>query len=204
MDSLHLKSGVRGLISPVFLAGLLTGCGHMPVIVIMPHDALSAEEHTRLGVSYEEQGLRADAHIQFEAALEKDPNYAPAWMAKGNDSFAAGDLKSAERSFRRVLKLSPHHAGASNNLAMIYVSQNINLDEAEQLAQEALAQDGPIKPYLFDTLANIYLRQRRYPDAKAALTQAEEAAPPDNAAVRDQLLKTRALIAAAEGAEAAR
>ena len=72
-----------------------------------------------------------------------------------------------------------------------------DLKSAERLTQEALAQDGPLKPYILDTLAHIRLRQKRYPEARAALDQAQATAP-DNDAVRQRLLETRALIDAAQ------
>ena len=186
----------RALIPTLALAGLFAGCAHLPILIV-PRDPLSAEEHVRLGAAYEAQDLRKEAAEQYEFALKKDPAYVPAWMASGNASFEAGDFKNAERCFRRALKLSPHHAGAANNLAMIYLAQNINLDEAERLARWALAQDGPLKPYILDTLANIDLRRKRYPEARAALDQAQEIAPPENAAVRKRLLETRTLLDAA-------
>lgn len=183
----------RALIAPAVLAGLLAGCGHLPVL-IAPRDPLSAEEHAGLGAAYEAQGLRREAVEQYQAALKKDPAYVPAWMAFGNASFEAGELKKAERSFRRVLKLSPRHPGAANNLAMAYLARNKRLDEAERLAQEALAQDGPLKPYILDTLAHIYLRQKRYPEAADALDRAQAAARPENEAVGKRLRQTRALV----------
>jgi hypothetical protein len=47
-------------------------------------------------------------------------------------------------------------------------------------------------------LADIRLRQKRYPEARAALDQARAAAAPDNDAVGKRLLETRALIDAAQ------
>lgn len=156
----------RALIAPAVLACLLAGCSHLPALII-PRDPLSAEEHARLGAAYEAQGLKKDAAGQYQAALKKDPAYVPAWMAAGNAAFDAGDFAGAERAYRRVLKLSPRHAGADNNLAMLYLAQNRDLDEAERLAREALAQDGPFKANILDTLAAIELRRRRPPVAKA-------------------------------------
>jgi tetratricopeptide (TPR) repeat protein len=186
----------RALISALALAGLLSGCGHLPVLIV-PLDPLSAEEHVRLGAAYEAQGLRPEAVAQYEDAFKTDPEYAPAWMAFGNASFDAGDFKSAERSFRRVLKLSPGHAGAGNNLAMVYLAQGVKLDEAERLAREALAQGGPLKPYILDTLANVDLKRKRYPEARADLDQALAVVPPDSEAVLSRLRQTRALVDAA-------
>ena len=185
------------VIRPIVFAIILTGCGHIPTLII-PRDPLSAEEHTRLGGTYEAQGLHKEAVAQYALALDKDPAYLPALMSSGNAAFMAGDLKSAERAFGRALKISPGHAGAENNLAMVYLTQNKDLDMAEHLAQKAAAQDDPLKPYFLDTLANVYLRQKRYDEAKVALDQAQAATAPDNAAVGKQLVETRALLNAAQ------
>jgi tetratricopeptide (TPR) repeat protein len=168
--------------------------------LIGSRDALSPEEHVRLGTSYEAQGLRAQAVGQYEAAVRRDPACAEGWLAMGNIAFTDGRLKEAETSFRKALKASPHHPGAGNNLAMVILARNGNLPEAEALAQDALRQAGALRPYILDTLANIYLRERRYADAAAAIDQAEAATPPDSRLVRDQLLATRNNIKAAAAA----
>jgi tetratricopeptide (TPR) repeat protein len=186
----------RALSPALALASLLAGCGHLPVLIV-PRDPLSAEEHARLGASYEAQGLRREAGEQYGAAVRKDPAYASGWMAYGNFSFDGGDLKNAENSFRRVLKLSPRHAAADNNLAMVYLAQGVKLDEAERLAREALAQEGPLKPYILDTLANVDLKRKRCSEARADLDQAQAAAPPGDAAVLKRLDETRAQVDAA-------
>ena len=183
----------RAMIRIGLLSILAAGCGHIPMLAA-GRDPLSAEEHARLGAAYEAQGLQKEARAQYEAALHKDSDYVPALMASGNAAFAAGDLKSAARLFRRVLKLSPDYPAAQNNLAMSYLARNKDLAEAELLAQKAAAADGPLKAYALDTLANVYLRQKRYPEAKAALEQAQVSTPADNDAVRKQLLVTSALL----------
>lgn len=172
---------------------LLGACAHIPPLTKY-HDPLSAEEHARLGASYETQGLREEAVGQYRSVLRQDPSNVPAEMALGNMAFEDGDLKGAERYYQRVLKVSPSHAGAGNNLAMVFLAQNRKLAQAEQLAQEALRQNGPLKPYILDTLANIYVRQNRYAEARAALDQAEAAAPPDDRSFQGRLHKTKELV----------
>jgi tetratricopeptide (TPR) repeat protein len=162
----------RRLLLPGGLWALLSSCAHLPPLVPF-RDPLSAQEHAQLGASYEAQGLRAEASQQYEAALRRDPSFVEAWMASGNLSFEDGDLRRAERAYRRVLRLSPHHAGASNNLAMVLLARNRDLARAEQLALDAFEQDGPLRPYILDTLANIYQRQGRRAEAEAAWLQAD-------------------------------
>ena len=192
------SQGVRRRFAPaaLALAGLLAACAHLPPL-LRSGDALAPEEHVRLGTSYEAQGLRAEALAQYQAAVRRDPACAEGWLALGNIAFTDGRLKEAEASFRKALKASPHHPGASNNLAMVALARGGSMPEAEALAQDALRQGGSLRPYVLDTLANIYLRERRYADAAAVIDQAEAAAPPDSPLVRAQLLATRDSIKAA-------
>jgi hypothetical protein len=80
---------------------------------------------------------------------------------------------------------------------MVVLAGNGSLTEAEALAQDALLTAGTLRPYVLDTLANIYLRERRYAEAEGAVAQAEAATPPENSAVLAQLLETRKSIGAA-------
>jgi tetratricopeptide (TPR) repeat protein len=175
-------------------------CSHLPPL-IPAADALSAPEHVQLGLSFEAQGLREDAAKQFEAAVRRDPACADCWMALGNFGFENGRLESAETAFRRALKAAPHHPGAENNLATALLARGGSLAEAEALALDALGRDGDLRPYILDTLANVYLRQGRFVEAAAAVRQAEAAAPADAVAVRVQLKATRAAVDAGAARE---
>ena len=175
------------------LAASFAACARSPRLG-GPGGALAPEEHVRLGTAYEEQGLRAEAAGQYEAAVRSDPACAECWLALGNLAFTEGRLKEAGTCFRKAGKASPGHAGAANNLAMVILARNGSLPEAEALAQDALRNAGALKPYILDTLANIFLRERRYAEAEAAIDQAEAAAPPENGLMRAQLLETRKSI----------
>lgn len=115
--------------------------------------ALSAREYFELGQAYEHQGLENEALSAYRSALYRDDSFEPALLALGNAAFAAGDLREAERCFKRVLKKNPAHGAANNNLAMVYLTERRNLDRAAALARKALATDA--KPYAEDTLAQI-------------------------------------------------
>jgi tetratricopeptide (TPR) repeat protein len=154
-------------------------------------DPLSADEHMRLGSSYEDQSLRSAATKEYAAALRKEKDYLPALMALGNVAFQDGDLIESEIYYRRVLKLVPDHAGANNNLAMVFLVRGSRLDTAETLAKTALKNAGPFKPYVLDTLANVYMREGRYPDAKAILDEAESECSPTNTLLREHLSQSR-------------
>ena len=175
------------------VVGMFTACAHTPQLG-SSSDTLAPEEHLRLGASYEAQGMLSEAVGQYEAAVRLAPSCAECWLALGNTAFTEGRLNDAEISFRKALEAAPHNPGASNNLAMVVLARNGSLPEAEALAQDALRNSGPLRPYVLDTLANIYLRQERYAEAFTAINQAEEATPVDNLKVREQLQKTRKSI----------
>jgi Flp pilus assembly protein TadD len=148
---------VRGL--RLVLAGALAASGCALPKVFRDRDPLNADEHARLGAAYETQGEKPAADEQYRLAIALDPRHEGAWMALGNRAFEERRFAKARRCYLRVLRLEPHHPGASNNLAMVYLAQDTRLDEAEALARDALAADGPLKPYILDTLAQIQKRR---------------------------------------------
>ena len=174
----------------ILMWGVLQGCSAFPQLV-RHTDPLTSDEHLRLGAAYEAQGLTEDAAKQYEAAWQLQKNNGPALIALGNLAFKSGDLKTAESRYRQVLQLDPHHAGANNNLAMIYLSRGNDLKTAEQFALSALTQGGSLKPYVLETLADIYIQQERYAEARKSLDEADAVAPSDNKPLREQLAKTR-------------
>jgi tetratricopeptide (TPR) repeat protein len=184
----------NGMVLWLFLAAaVLQGCSTLPSLV-RHRDPLTANDHLRLGESYETQGLQEAALQQYQAAFKLQKNNIPALVAWGNLAFLRGDWKTAAQCYRRILRLEPTHAGANNNLAMVDLATGKDLDLAEQRAQMALKQGGPLRPYVLDTLATIYIQEGRYPEAKKALDDAVSVASPDNRPLRDQLAKTRAKL----------
>ena len=168
----------------------LPACSSLPRMNV-PHDPLTAEDHVALGTAYEAQGLKDLAAREFQAALEQRKDYPPALISLGNLAFEAGALADAEEYYRRVLEVDSSQPSANNNLAMVYLQRGERLAEAERLARTALAQGGPLKPYVLETLANIYFRQGRHREVKEALDEAEVIVPSSNTTLRARLAKTR-------------
>ncbi|MDD5303096.1 MAG: tetratricopeptide repeat protein [Elusimicrobia bacterium] len=150
-------NGLRRVLAAA-LAASLAGCVQLPRI-FRDRDPLTADEHARLGAAYEAQGEKKAADAQYLRAVALDRRHEGAWMALGNRAYEEGDFDKARRCYLRVLSLAPRHPGASNNLAMVYLAQDRRLEEAEALAKDALAREGPLKPYLLDTLAQIHKRR---------------------------------------------
>lgn len=171
-------------------------CSRLPRIVVL-HDPLTADEHVKLGTSYEAQGLKEMAAQEFQAALRKQSTYAPAFIGLGNLRFEEGGLQEAEDYYRRALDIDPDHPAANNNLAMVYLTRGERLDEAERLAHNALKRESPLQPYILDTLANIYARQGRCQEATTALQEAAAVAPSENKILQERLVQLRRELAVA-------
>ena len=120
-----------------------------------------------------------------------DPLTAEEHVQLGNSYEEQGLHDRAIEQFQEALHLQKNNAVALNNLAMVYLAAGKDLSKAERWAQMALNQGGPLKPYVLDTLATIYIQEHRYPEARKALDEAARAAPTDNKALGDQLAKSR-------------
>jgi tetratricopeptide (TPR) repeat protein len=154
-------------------------------------DGFALGDHVRLGATYAVKGLPDSARREYEAALALDQGCAPAWVGLGNLAFEHGEYRKAQRLYRKALKTDPGHPSANNNLAMIMIiKRKRNMDDALQMALTALPRSGRLRPYVLDTLAQVYMRQGRYPLAKAALDEAEQNAPEDER-FRKRLLESR-------------
>lgn len=174
---------------------VFSACSDLPGILIL-HDPLTPEEHVTLALTYEIEG-RSDLAVQeYEGALRQKQGYVPALIGLGNLAFERGAVNEAEAHYRRALTTDPEDPGANNNLAMLYLTQRKKLDEAERLASLALAQGGPLQPYVLDTMAHIYAVQGKHREAQMALNKAEVLAPSYDRALHQRLAQLQQELAA--------
>jgi protein O-GlcNAc transferase len=85
-------------------------------------------------------------------AIERDPQFAPAYYALGRLGEAAEQYAQAETCYRRVTELDPHHARAHNNVGCMLHVQG-RFDEALASYSRALELD----PALPEALCNYTL-----------------------------------------------
>ena len=189
-----MKNTILHVVCGAAIGAGLSACFDLPHVRV-PHDPLTPEEHVTLGLTYEVQGHRDLAAREYRTALTQEAGYVPALIGLGNVAFAEGELEESETYFQQALAASPEHPGANNNLAMLYLARGGDLREAERLALRALAQKGPLRPYVLDTLAHVYARQGRYKDAVAALEEAEAAAPSQDTILHERLIRLRNQLA---------
>lgn len=146
------------LLSAVFLS--LIGCS-LPKIVVLK-DPLTAEEHLKLGLSYEREGLINQAVKHYKEASKSD---ARGFLLLGNLYYNLGEYIEAEENYKRAIKTDSKLADAYNNLAWLYFIKGDRIDEAENLVMMAIELEGEnqekIKIYR-DTLDKIRkLKNRR-------------------------------------------
>lgn len=132
------------------LALCLCSCA-IPRIIVLD-DPLSPEEHLNLGVTYENQGELENALKEYKAASKKVPL---AYLYMGNVYFQKKEYEEAEFYYKKTIKKDPVNADACNNLAWLYYTERIRLDEAERLALKALELNPSKKEIYLDTLEKI-------------------------------------------------
>jgi Flp pilus assembly protein TadD len=173
---------------------LAPACSWLPQPVTF-HDPLTVHEHVVLGETYLKQGQLEPATHEFETAVKREPHHVPALIALGNLAFHSQSWDRAESFYRRALQLQPDHALASNNLAMVYLTRGERFDEVERLARHALTQGTNLTPYIYETLATLYVKQGRLAEAQAAAEEAEASMGPLNKPLQDRLTELRHEIA---------
>ncbi len=171
----------------------MIGCSMLPRVVIL-QDPLTAAEHLKLGIAYEEQGEWEHALAEYRAVLQEDPEHLQALINTGNVYTQLQQYPEAEEYYRRALRLDPNDPMANNNLAWIMVVQGVHLNEAESLIGKAMSSDPRRWSVYFDTLAYLYLRQGRFSEAMSSIKEAEEYLSPEDETLRAQLISTRDLI----------
>ena len=121
----------------LFAAGLLAcaSCAAMRAVIDPHQDTLSAKEHLDLGQAYEAEGQPGRAVVQYEQATD----IPEAWLFLGNAHYALGEYDQAEEAYREAAKALPDNAEARNNLAWVLYEQGGDLNEAEELARQAVA-----------------------------------------------------------------
>ncbi|SEK66387.1 Tetratricopeptide repeat-containing protein [Roseovarius azorensis] len=86
--------------------------------------------------------------------------------------------EKAEADFRRALELNPDHPQVLNYLGYTMVEKRINLDEALEMIERAVAAE-PTSGYIVDSLGWVLYRLGRYDEAIGHMERAAELMPTD-------------------------
>lgn len=130
--------------------------GHWAVVVTAPETIpATARELPWLQtlLAFERAGDPVAAGRGWEAATERWPDSAGAWIGLGNHRVLEGDYGAAVAAFERLLSLRPGYPPALNNLAYALARMG-HYEDAEIYAEQAVMTD-PENPAYHETLTDI-------------------------------------------------
>jgi protein O-mannosyl-transferase len=140
--------------------------------------------HNNLGIALFEKGRVDEAVVQYQKALEIEPDYADADYNLGNAFFQQGRLDEAIAQWQKVLKIQPDDAQVHNDLGFALFEKG-HVDEAVTHYEKALG----IKPDYTEAHNNlgIALAQKGRLDEAIAQYQMALQIKPDDAEVHNNL-----------------
>ena len=99
-----------------------------------------SDEPLRLGQEYFNRGIYGVAQQYFQAAVEKAPKDASAWIGLAGSYDRIGRFDLADRAYRQAIKLQGETTQILNNMGYSYMLRG-NLTAAREKFHEALLQD---------------------------------------------------------------
>ena len=138
--------------------------------------------HSTLGDVLRQQDRYEEATAAYDRAIELTRDgEAGAWFlhyARAITLERQDDWPGAEADFRRALELNPGQPQVLNYLGYSMVEKQINLDEALELIEQAVAAS-PDSGYIVDSLGWVLYRLGRYDEAVGHMERAVELMPVD-------------------------
>jgi tetratricopeptide (TPR) repeat protein len=131
-----------------------------------------------LGGFYEELERYAEAEKTLLEALALEAENVRILFRLGVVYDKWGRRPECIERMKQVIALDPQHANALNYLGYTYTEMGVQLEEAEQLIQRALALK-PDDGYITDSLGWVYFKQGRFQEALTVLERASRLAPED-------------------------
>jgi tetratricopeptide (TPR) repeat protein len=138
--------------------------------------ARSAALSFMLGNLYARKKNYAAALEQFRQAGKMNPGSDQVLFMKGSVLYAMGKKKEASDEYQRVLRLSPNHAMALNNLAYLYAEDNKNPSQALMYATRAFML-APQNDFIRDTFGYVLLKNNKIDQGLSMLKKASESSP---------------------------
>ncbi|ODS41146.1 MAG: hypothetical protein A7315_02175 [Candidatus Altiarchaeales archaeon WOR_SM1_79] len=119
--------------------------------------------HIELAASYSGRELYHQAILEFESAIELDPNYGHAYNILAFTYIKMGEYEKAIDSFKKYATLSPGDANPFDSMGELYLRTG-KLDEAMAKYKEAVEVKYDYF-YAYRTIAYIYALQEEYAES---------------------------------------
>jgi tetratricopeptide (TPR) repeat protein len=131
--------------------------GRWAMVALPPDRVPVTATETRYGeavIALEKTGNAKNAHVAYNAMLERWPGSLVGLMGRGNTAYALKDLATSESAFREAAERHPDSTSAFNNLAHVLAERG-KLDEAIAAAEQAVSLGGPLLPSAQATLDGV-------------------------------------------------
>ena len=159
-------------------------------VALIQHEPDFMDTYVQLANLQESAGDLQAAEHALTMGIQHEPTWAPGYLWRGK--IYEKDKKSgmAETDFRRAIQLAPDVPFPKEALASLLARENRELAEALTLAEIAFKSDD--QPTHRATLAFVYYRLNRTPDARREIETAFAQAPkhPYILRIRSKILKT--------------
>lgn len=138
---------------------------------------------TALGDTLRREERYAEACEAYDAAvaligIRPEPMHWAIYFSRGICEERLGQYDKAEADMRQSLTLNPNQPQVLNYLGYSFVERRVNLDEALDMIQRAVAAR-PDSGYIIDSLAWAYFQLGRYQEAVAPMEKASLLEPVD-------------------------
>ena len=179
----HRRMVLGGLM--IATVGALAVCGGIQTSYW--HDSESLWTHTlactssnifarnNLGTALVQKGDLDDGIVQFQKALEIDPDDVGVHNNLGTALVQKGDLDDGIAHFRKAMAIKPDHVGARNNLGNALARRG-DLAEAIAQYQEAL-KINPRYEDAYCNLGSVFVKNGKWDEAIAQYQKAEQINP---------------------------
>ena len=152
-----MLAGLRYLMSRTFEAENDTAAAEKELVAAMSADPTYLPAYSGYAALLVRQNRTDEAIGQYRAVIELRPS-AQIYTLLGMLEESRGRIDNAESAYRKALESSSDQPIAANNLAWLLAERQGNLDEALQLASDAVNMDPEIAGY-HDTLGFVYFQK---------------------------------------------
>ena len=156
---------------------------------LIQHEPDFMDTYVQLANLHERSGdLQASVNA-LTMGIQHEPTWAPGYLWRGKIYQKQNESGMAETDFRRAIQLAPDVPFPKEALASLLASENRELAEALTLAQTAVDSDD--QPTHRATLALVYYRLNRTPEARREIETAFVQAPKNRyiLKIRSEVLK---------------